>query len=444
MNKQKKKRGVLKAIAVLITVAMLAVPVSAADNALGSYVCLGDHIANGATAEDPEGTIMEVKGFGSVNHPQYAGYYKDVAKKLGISSAVSYAHNGYRAAEVRALFDDSFAKENEKDAYNKEILGNLSSLIGMEFRLGYIDDLTADVQKKVREDVAKGGLVTLQVGSIDILVRPVVDVVNNLSLADVARVLKSAGLSITDLTKMLESGDLDPDAVAALMKAVCSDNGILNKWDTGRSAAVKKFKTDLEAAIKKINDLSGGKSTVVLPSLYLKTATFEKLNILGIDCSDFAKEKRVMKSIEESTAEVNNIMKSMASKYSYVKYADISGVATDTLIHPVYGVKGYGYIADKIAGAFAPKAASLSKVTAGKKAFTAAWKKQSSAEGYQLQYALKSSFSGAKTVKIKKNSTVKYTVKKLKAKKKYYVRIRTYKGSVYSAWSKAKTVTTKK
>ena len=48
--------------------------------------------------------------------------------------------------------------------------------------------------------------------------------------------------------------------------------------------------------------------------------------------------------------------------------------------------------------------------------------------------------------------TTKTTVKKLKAKKKYYVRVRTYKTvkingksiRIYSGWSIAKTVTTKK
>ena len=53
-----------------------------------------------------------------------------------------------------------------------------------------------------------------------------------------------------------------------------------------------------------------------------------------------------------------------------------------------------------------------------------------------------------KTVNIKKNKTTSNTVKKLKAKKKYYVRIRTYKTvsgkKIYSDWSKSKNVTTKK
>lgn len=47
----------------------------------------------------------------------------------------------------------------------------------------------------------------------------------------------------------------------------------------------------------------------------------------------------------------------------------------------------------------------------------------------------------------KKQKTTKNKVKKLKAKKKYYVRIRTYKTEngkkVYSSWSKVKSVKTK-
>ena len=56
-----------------------------------------------------------------------------------------------------------------------------------------------------------------------------------------------------------------------------------------------------------------------------------------------------------------------------------------------------------------------------------------------------------KTSTISKNTTVKKTVKKLKAKKTYYVRVRTYKNvkvgkktvKLYSGWSKVKAVKTK-
>ncbi|MGN0463195.1 MAG: fibronectin type III domain-containing protein, partial [Acutalibacteraceae bacterium] len=96
-----------------------------------------------------------------------------------------------------------------------------------------------------------------------------------------------------------------------------------------------------------------------------------------------------------------------------------------------------------------PKNTSISSLTAGSKKFTVKWKKYTTqTTGYQIQYSTKSSFSGAKTVTASKNSTTSKTVSKLKSKKKYYVRIRTYKvvdgTKYYSAWSSAKKVTTKK
>lgn len=100
-----------------------------------------------------------------------------------------------------------------------------------------------------------------------------------------------------------------------------------------------------------------------------------------------------------------------------------------------------------------PKGTSLSKVTAAKKGFTVKWKKQASqTSGYEIQYALKSNFKGAKTVSNIKSKVTSKKITKLKAKKKYYVRIRTYKTAkvggknkkLYSGWSKAKTVVTKK
>ena len=97
-----------------------------------------------------------------------------------------------------------------------------------------------------------------------------------------------------------------------------------------------------------------------------------------------------------------------------------------------------------------PKSTKLSKVSAKKKGFEAKWKKQSTqTKGYQIQYSTDSKFkSGNKTVTVNKNSTTKKTISKLKAKKKYYVRIRTYKTvgkqKYYSDWSKSVKVITKK
>ncbi len=100
-----------------------------------------------------------------------------------------------------------------------------------------------------------------------------------------------------------------------------------------------------------------------------------------------------------------------------------------------------------------PKGTSVSKVKAAKKGFKVTWKKQATqTTGYQVQYSTSSKFKSAKTVTISKNKTTSKSVSKLSAKKKYYVRVRTYKTvkiggksvKLYSGWSKAKSVTTKK
>lgn len=95
-----------------------------------------------------------------------------------------------------------------------------------------------------------------------------------------------------------------------------------------------------------------------------------------------------------------------------------------------------------------PKSTTISSISAKSKGFTVKWKKiKTQTTGYQIQYSTNSTFKGAKTVTVSKNGTTNKTISKLKAKKKYYVRVRTYKkiGSkkYYSSWSKAKKVTTK-
>ena len=102
-----------------------------------------------------------------------------------------------------------------------------------------------------------------------------------------------------------------------------------------------------------------------------------------------------------------------------------------------------------------PKNTAISKLTASKNTVTVKWRKQTKqTAGYEIQYSTRSKFTKktTKTVKVTKNSTTSKKITKLKAKKKYYVRIRTYQTvkvgkkstKIYSGWSKAKTITTKK
>ena len=87
------------------------------------------------------------------------------------------------------------------------------------------------------------------------------------------------------------------------------------------------------------------------------------------------------------------------------------------------------------------------KALKGKKA-KISWTKKSGASGYQVQYSTKKTFAkaSAKTAKVSGASKNTVTIKKLKAKKTYYVRVRTYTNvkntdgetvKVYGKWSKA-------
>ncbi len=95
-----------------------------------------------------------------------------------------------------------------------------------------------------------------------------------------------------------------------------------------------------------------------------------------------------------------------------------------------------------------PPKTSISSLTKASKAFTVKWtKKTTQVTGYQIQYSTSSSFSSSTTKTIMSNKTTSKKITGLKSKKKYYVRIRTYKTvsgtKYYSSWSSVKSVTTK-
>ena len=103
-----------------------------------------------------------------------------------------------------------------------------------------------------------------------------------------------------------------------------------------------------------------------------------------------------------------------------------------------------------------PLGTTLNKVIPQKKAVKVTWKRQAKKmsvkriTGYQIQFSPRKNFKRGttKTVTVKGYKNTSKTVKKLKAKKKYYVRVRTYFQckdgfKAYSTWSKPKTVKTK-
>ena len=117
-------------------------------------------------------------------------------------------------------------------------------------------------------------------------------------------------------------------------------------------------------------------------------------------------------------------------------------------LRTVNGKTYYGPYSDVLKTTTATDKTKITKTKGAKKKLTVNWKKISKATGYQVQVATDKKFTkNKKSVTISKNKTISTTIKKLKGKKKYYIRVRTYRKvagkKVYSSWSSIKNVKTK-
>ena len=169
---------------------------------------------------------------------------------------------------------------------------------------------------------------------------------------------------------------------------------------------------------------------------YFRLPAGTKLTTVASDCN----EKELTTGKEFSVSYVNK--KTGQEQTSFpTKIGDYEIVLRG--IAPYYGERISEYTLQIV-----PKGTSIAKLKKGKKSFTVKWKKQKSqTRGYEIQYSLKKNFKGKKTVKIKKNKITSKKIGKLKKKKTYYVRVRTFGKAngktYYSAWSKVKKVKTK-
>ncbi|MBU5428896.1 leucine-rich repeat protein [Kineothrix sp. MSJ-39] len=130
-----------------------------------------------------------------------------------------------------------------------------------------------------------------------------------------------------------------------------------------------------------------------------------------------------------------------------VTYADNKKIGNAKVTVTFKGIRYEGNLTTTFTIA-SPKT-TVSKAKAAKKSITVTWKKQKkNVSGYQIQYSTSKKFDKAvKTKTVKGTKKTSLTISKLKAKKTYYVRIRTYKTvkgtKYYSEWSKTKKVKTK-
>ena len=137
--------------------------------------------------------------------------------------------------------------------------------------------------------------------------------------------------------------------------------------------------------------------------------------------------------------------KKISSKYYSVSYKNNKNVGYGTVV--VKGKGSYAKYSRFTTFKINLKKVSLSSVKAQKKKMVVYWKKTGGNQGYQVQYSTSKRFSSnVKTVRLSAGKK-SVTIKNIPAKKRYYVRIRSYKkvGNKiwYTGWSKAKNIRTK-
>lgn len=202
----------------------------------------------------------------------------------------------------------------------------------------------------------------------------------------------------------------------------------------------------------------------------LERATFQKdgIKMKKCSCGQVAEQQKIYQ-IQKVELSADRLAYNGKSRKPKVKVLDRAGkvigsnqyqVAYQNNIHVGYATATVRFIGNysgiqKKTFVIEPKGTGISKLKAKKKGFVVSWKRQNSQiTGYQIQYSTSKKFpkKSTKAATINSSRTTTKIVSKQKAKKKYYVRIRTYKNvkwngkdtKVYSGWSKVKSVKTKK
>ncbi len=156
-----------------------------------------------------------------------------------------------------------------------------------------------------------------------------------------------------------------------------------------------------------------------------------------------------VKGAEKYTVELLNskgkIIKSVTVKKTSHTFKKLSKVTTYKIRVRAVSGKNKGAYSSLITASTAPAKVSITSLKSTKaNTVSVTWSKVTGTSGYEVQYSTSKKLKSAKTATAKKGKTTKLTLKKLKSKKRYYVRVRAYKSAgnkkIYGAWSTVKSV----
>ena len=220
---------------------------------------------------------------------------------------------------------------------------------------------------------------------------------------------------------------------------------------TGKATitGIGNFKGSKELTFKIVGDISKATVTGLSPI----TETGKAITVANFPAFRVSLGKDLVANTDYTLAYANNTLPGIATititgKGSYTGKLTVNFTINKKSSAPSGATKVSGdYVNKKY------KKANISSLKKGKKSITVKWKKVKSIKGYQIEYSTSKKFTKktSKKVLVSKQKKTSTAIKNLKGKKKYYVRIRTYKNvkfngktvKVYSSWSKSKSVKTK-
>ena len=220
------------------------------------------------------------------------------------------------------------------------------------------------------------------------------------------------------------------------------DDGVITKQASCSEAGIKTY-TCKECGYQETEEIPKTEHVEVIDPAVEPTCTETGLTE-GSHCSvceEIITAQKIIPAAGHSLT-LHAAVKATRTKAGNVKYYSCSSCGK-------YFLDAKGKTEIMKSGWIIPKGTGIAKLTSGNKTIKIKWKKQKSyTAGYQVQYSLYKDFSKKKTRTIMGAKKVSLTVKGLISGKKYYTRVRTYRiingKKYYSAWSKIKSVKTKK
>lgn len=281
---------------------------------------------------------------------------------------------------------------------------------------------------------------------------------NNTNTGTAKATIKGKGNYSGTITKEFTITPADISQLTASLSAdIFRYNGAEQKPSVTVKSGDKTLVPDTDFTVSYSDNIDVGTATVTITGQgnytgsMTRTFTITNARIPAVITAKSVTLNQSTKKTSVFTAETDGkiTLKSSNSKIVKVSGTKIIPVAPGKVTLTITAARGQDYekASKKISVTVRPLTTSkLSLKSTAKKQATVSWTAAKSISGYQIYYSQRSNMKNAKHITAK-SSAKSAVLKNLTSKKKYYVRIRTYKTvsgkKYYSTWSSVKSVTVK-